>query len=423
VVSGPAFESREGQLYCEQVALAEIAQRYGTPTFVYSRSAIERAYSAYADALAGRRALICYAIKANPNLALLDLLGRAGAGFDIVSGGELARVLAAGGDPRRTVFSGVGKLDQEIENALRANILCFNVESEAELAQVARIAARLGRRAPISLRVNPDVDAKTHPYISTGLRENKFGVAYEDALSLYKAAAENRHLEIVGIDCHIGSQITEVAPYVDAAGRILDLVDELARTGIDVHHIDFGGGLGIRYGEETPPSASELIGSLLTLVDARGYGNKVLMFEPGRSLVGNAGVLLTRVNLLKSAATRNFAVVDAAMNDLIRPTLYRAWMDVQPVVRHDGPSTRYDVVGPVCESGDWLARDRDLMIRAGDLLAILGAGAYAMSMASNYNSRPRAAEVIVDGSREYCVRRRERVEDLYAGESLLPPQR
>jgi len=416
----PAFEFRAGELYCEQVALAAIAERYGTPTYVYSRNAIEQAYSAYAGALAGRQALVCYAIKANSNLAILNLLARAGAGFDIVSGGELARVLAAGGNPRRTVFSGVGKLDHEIEAALRANILCFNVESEPELGQIARIAANAGRRAPISLRVNPDVDAKTHPYISTGLRDNKFGVPYEDTLALYKAAASDRHLEVVGIDCHIGSQITAVAPYVDAAERILDLVDALAQAGIDLHHIDFGGGLGIRYGDEAPPSAAELVSALLARVDARGHGTKILMFEPGRSLVGSAGVLLTRVNLLKRGATRNFAVVDAAMNDLIRPTLYQAWMEVQAVIPRAGASKRYDVVGPVCESGDWLARDRDLSIAAGDLLAILGAGAYAMSMASNYNSRGRAAEVMVDGSRTYCVRRRERVEDLYSGESLLP---
>jgi len=417
---GPAFARRAGELYCEQVALTAIAEQYGTPTYVYSRHAIEQAYAAYAGALAGRRALVCYAIKANSNLAILNLLVRAGAGFDIVSGGELARVLAAGGDARRTVFSGVGKLDHEIETALRADVLCFNVESEPELAQIARLAADMGRRAPISLRVNPDVDAKTHPYISTGLRDNKFGVAYEDTLALYKAAASNRHLEVVGIDCHIGSQITAVAPYVDAAERILDLVDALAQSGIDLHHIDFGGGLGIRYGDETPPSAAELISALLTLVDARGYGTKILMFEPGRSVVGNAGALLTRVNLLKRGATRNFAVVDAAMNDLIRPTLYRAWMEVQAVMPRAGASERYDVVGPVCESGDWLALGRELSIAAGDLLAILGAGAYAMSMASNYNSRGRAAEVIVDGSRACCVRRREQVEDLYAGESLLP---
>jgi diaminopimelate decarboxylase len=417
---GSAFEERDGQLHCEQVALSRIADEFGTPTYVYSRRAVEEAYQAYTSALSGRRALVCYAVKANSTLALLNLLARAGAGFDIVSGGELARVLAAGGDPRRVVFSGVGKLDHEIETALRANILCFNVESEPELRQIARIADAAGKRAPISLRVNPDVDAKTHPYISTGLRDNKFGVAYEETLALYGEAAANRNLEVVGIDCHIGSQITAVAPYVDAAERILDLVDQLARSGIDLHHIDFGGGLGIRYGDESPPSPTELITALLARVDARGYGDKVLMFEPGRSLVGNAGVLLTRVNLLKRGATRNFAVVDAAMNDLIRPTLYRAWMDVQPVVRRDAARERYDVVGPVCESGDWLARERDLAIVPGDLLAILGAGAYAMSMSSNYNSRGRAAEVMVDGNRAFGIRQRERIEDLYAGESLLP---
>jgi diaminopimelate decarboxylase len=416
---GPAFESRDGVLHCEQVPLAEIADRFGTPTYVYSRRAIEQAYSGYADALAGRRALICYAIKANSNLAVLDVLRRAGAGFDIVSGGELARVLAAGGNPGRIVFSGVGKLDHEIAAALRAGILCFNVESEAELNRIAKVAADIGKRAPISVRVNPDVDANTHPYISTGLRDNKFGVAYEDTLALYKVAAANRQLEVVGIDCHIGSQITAVAPYVDAAERILDLVDELAKAGIDLHHIDFGGGLGIRYGDESPPSAAELISALLTRVDARGYGGKTLLFEPGRSVVGNAGALLTRVNLLKRGATRNFAIVDAAMNDLIRPTLYRAWMDVQPVVQRTGTSARYDVVGPVCESGDWLARDRELSVVAGDLLAILGAGAYAMAMASNYNSRPRAAEVMVDGDAVHVIRQREALESLYAGERLI----
>jgi diaminopimelate decarboxylase len=416
----PVFVRRDGSLFCEGVALTAIAGQFGTPTYVYSRRAIEQAYRAYADSLEGRRALVCYAAKANSNLAILGLLARAGAGFDIVSGGELARVLAAGGDPRRVVFSGVGKLDQEIVLALEAQILCFNVESEPELEQIARIAQALGRRAPISLRVNPDVDAKTHPYISTGLRDNKFGVAYEDALALYQRAAANPHLEVVGIDCHIGSQITTVAPYVDAAERILDIVDTLARAGIALHHIDFGGGLGIRYGNEAPPAAGELLAALLARVDARGYGTRMLMFEPGRSIVGSAGALLTRVNLLKRGAVRNFAIVDAAMNDLIRPTLYQAWMDVQPVVQRNDVPVRYDVVGPVCESGDWLARDRDLAVAPGDLLTLLGAGAYSMAMASNYNSRARAAEVMVDGARAYCVRRRERVEDLFAGESMLP---
>jgi diaminopimelate decarboxylase len=419
-IPAPAFVRRDGALCCEGVALAAVAERFGTPTYVYSRRAIEQAYGAYARALAGRRALVCYAMKANSNLAVLDLLARAGAGFDIVSGGELARVIAAGGDPKKTVFSGVGKRDDEIDAALRAGILCFNVESEEELGQIERVAARLGRRAPVSARVNPDVDPKTHPYISTGLRDNKFGVPYERTAALYRAAAASRHLEVVGIDCHIGSQITAVAPYVDAADRILDLVDELARAGIALHHIDFGGGLGIRYHDESPPPPGDLIAALLARVDARGHADKVVMFEPGRSVVGQAGALLTRVGLLKQGATRRFAVVDAAMNDLLRPALYQAWMDVQEVAGAAGPAAHYDVVGPVCESGDWIARDRALAIRAGDLLAVLDAGAYGMSMASNYNSRGRAAEVMVAGDRAYCVRRRETPEELYAGESMLP---
>ncbi len=416
----PVFALRDGILHCEDVKLSAVADRFGTPTYVYSKHAIEHAYHAYAEALAGRQSLVCYAVKANSNLAVLGLLARAGAGFDIVSEGELARVLAAGGDPRKTVFSGVGKLDREIATALRAGILCFNVESEPELDQIARVAGSLGKRAPVSLRVNPDVDAKTHPYISTGLRDNKFGVAYEDTLALYKRAASNPHLEVTGIDCHIGSQITEVAPYVDAAERILDIVDTLGRAGIELHHIDFGGGLGIRYGDESPPSAGELLRALLARVDARGYGRKTLMVEPGRSIVGAAGALLTRVNLLKHGAVRNFAVVDAAMNDLLRPTLYRAWMDVQAVRPRAGEPVLFDIVGPVCESGDWLARERSLVLAPGDLIAVLGAGAYGMVMASNYNSRGRAAEVIVDGGRMYCVRQRERAEELFMGESLLP---
>ncbi|HXF46034.1 MAG TPA: diaminopimelate decarboxylase [Burkholderiaceae bacterium] len=414
------FTHRAGALYCEGVPLAEIAARFGTPSYVYSRRAIEAAFAAYADALAGRDALVCYAIKANSNLAVLNVLARLGAGFDIVSGGELARVLAAGGDARKTVFSGVGKTSAEIAQALAAEILCFNVESAAELAEIERVAAQMDKRAPISLRVNPDVDPKTHPYISTGLRENKFGVAYEDALPLYRRAAASKHLRAVGIDCHIGSQITEVAPYVDAADRLLDLVDALARAGIRLHHIDFGGGLGIRYRDESPPPPGALIGALVERVTVRGHADKALLFEPGRSLVGAAGVLLTRVTLLKPGAARNFAVVDAAMNDLLRPSLYEAWMDVQPVQARAATPTVYDIVGPVCESGDWLARDRELALAPGDLLAVRGAGAYGMSMASNYNSRGRAAEVMVDGERFYCVRRREEVAELFAGESVLP---
>jgi diaminopimelate decarboxylase len=417
---GAAFERHDGALFCEDVSLVEIAQRFGTPTYVYSRRAIERAYDAYANALAGRPALICYAMKANSNLAILNLLARKGSGFDIVSGGELARVLAAGGDPRRTVFSGVGKGQAEIEQALRADILCFNLESVPELQMIERVAARLGTRARVSVRVNPDVDPNTHPYISTGLKGNKFGVAYADTLPLYRRAAETAHIEVVGIDCHIGSQITAVAPYVDAAERVLDLVDALARDGIRLQHIDFGGGLGIRYRDETPPDPATLIAAVLARVDARGHGGKTVMFEPGRSIIGSAGALLTRVNIVKHGEERHFAIVDAAMNDLLRPALYGAWMDVQPVQPRRATPIVVDVVGPVCESGDWLARERELAVEPGDLLAVLGAGAYAMAMASNYNSRPRAAEVLVDGRAAYCVRQRETVEELFARETVLP---
>jgi diaminopimelate decarboxylase len=415
-----AFHRRNGALCCEDVALADIAARFGTPTYVYSRRAIVAAYAAYADALAGRRALVCYAMKANPNLAVLDLLARAGAGFDIVSGGELARVLAVGADPRKVVFSGVGKADDEIRAALRAGIRCFNLESVAELDRVQAIAAELGVRAPVSVRTNPDVDPKTHPYITTGLKQNKFGVAFADTLALYRRAAGMPNIEIVGIDCHIGSQITEIAPYVDAADKVLDLVDALARDGIGLQHIDFGGGLGITYRTETPPPTGALIAAILARVDARGHGDKEIVFEPGRSLVGAAGALLTRVNIVKFGEEKHFAVVDAAMNDLLRPSLYQAWMDVQAVQPATAATDRYDVVGPVCESGDWLARDRELAIAPGDLLAVLGAGAYGMSMASNYNSRGRPAEVMVDGTRAFEVRRRETAADLFGGESTLP---
>jgi diaminopimelate decarboxylase len=416
----PAFHRRNGALCCEDVPLGQIAARFGTPTYVYSRASIEAAFAAYAAALQGRPALVCYAMKANSNLAVLDVLARAGSGFDIVSGGELARVIAAGADPRKVVFSGVGKTEAEIARALAADILCFNLESVAELEMVERAAAAAGRRARVSVRVNPDVDPKTHPYISTGLRANKFGVAYEDTLPLYRRAAALPHVEVVGIDCHIGSRIGDVAPYLEAADRLLDLVDALEREGIGLSHIDFGGGLDIRYRDETPPPPAELIGALLARLDARGHGGKTVLFEPGRSIVGPAGVLLTRVNIVKEGAEKNFLIVDAAMNDLIRPALYDAWMDVQPVALRDAPARVYDVVGPVCESGDWLARERRLAAQAGDLLAILGAGAYGMSMASNYNSRPRAAEVMVDGDRVYEVRRRETIEALYALESTLP---
>jgi diaminopimelate decarboxylase len=417
---GAAFALRDGELWCEGVPLAQLAARFGTPLYVYSRAAILDAYAGYAAALAGRRALVCYAVKANPTLAILDLLARAGSGFDIVSGGELARVLAAGGNASKVVFSGVGKTETEVEAALRAGILTFNLESVAELEVIERVAARLGVRAPVSVRTNPDVDPKTHPYITTGLKQNKFGVAYAQTRALYARAADSPHLAVVGIDCHIGSQITEVQPYVDAAERVLDLVDALARDGVTIEHIDFGGGLGIAYQDEAPPAPADLVRALLARVDARGHGGKTVMFEPGRSIVGAAGALLTRVLLLKPGEAKNFAIVDAAMNDLMRPALYQAWMRVLPVRAAGAATARYDVVGPVCESGDWLARDRDLAIAAGDLLAITEAGAYGMSMASNYNTRGRPAEVMVDGAAAFEVRRREAPEELFAGESRLP---
>ncbi len=418
------FQLRDGELHVEDVALSAVAQRFGTPTFVYSRAALTTAWrafeSAFAAAAGGQRPapLFCYAVKANPNLAILSLFARLGSGFDIVSGGELARVIAAGGDPARVVFSGAGKSAEELATALRAGILCFNVESIPELHRLERVAADCARVAPVSIRVNPDVNPKTHPYITTGLNENKFGVAHHDALALYRTARTCRHLRITGIDCHIGSQITEVSPYTDALRRVLDLVDELAAEGIELEHIDLGGGLGIRYRDEDPPSMSEYAQALLAV-----YGDRPqrLMFEPGRALVGNAGVLLTRVEYLKPGPVKNFAIVDAAMNDLMRPALYEAFHEVLPVLPREGERVVYDVVGPVCESGDWLARARALALAEGDLLAIASAGAYGMSMSSNYNTRPRAAEVMIDGALMHEVRARESVEQLFAGESLLPP--
>jgi diaminopimelate decarboxylase len=417
--TGP-FARRAGNLYCEDVALEELAQRFGTPLYVYSRRAILDAYGQYAQALAGRSALICYAVKANSNLGVLSLLARAGSGFDIVSGGELARVIAAGGSPSRVVFSGVGKTAAEIERALRTGILCFNVESEFELQQISQIARALGVRAPISLRVNPEIDPGTHPYIATGLKSSKFGVAYDQAAGLYRRAHADPHLQVVGIDCHIGSQITQAAPFEQAADRLLDLVEQLEREGVRLHHLDFGGGLGIAYRDETPPPIGQWLGAITGRVDARGHGSKTLLVEPGRSIVGPAGALLMRVIGLKSGAGGNFAIADAAMNDQMRPALYGAWMDVQPVAARALPLRTFDIVGPICESGDWLARERQLGIQAGDVLAMLSAGAYAMSMASTYNSRCRAAEVIVDGREVHCVRRRETIEELMAGESVLP---
>lgn len=411
------FAYRRGALCAEQVPLEELARRFGTPCFVYSRAAIERQYRAYAHALQGRDALIAYSVKANSSLAVLSLLGRLGAGFDIVSGGELARVLAAGGQARKVLFSGIGKSEAEIEQALRAGILCLNVESEAELGRVDAIAGRLGVRAPIALRVNPDIDARTHPYISTGLKQNKFGVPYADAERLYRAAAGRSHLRPVGIGCHIGSLLTDPAPWIAAAERVVALADRIEQGGIRLSHVDVGGGVGIRYQDEPEPAIGDFVGGVLRALGARP---RTLIVDPGRSIVGNAGLLLTRVEYVKRGESRNHLIVDAAMNDLLRPALYGAWHEVRPV-REPAPADAaelFDVVGPVCESADFLARERRLAARAGDLLAVMSAGAYAMSMSSNYNSRPRAAEVLVDGERAHLVRRRESVEELFAAEQV-----
>ena len=418
------FPTIGGRLHAEQVPLADLAERFGTPTWVYSRGAIEGAWDEFAQATVGRRALVCYAIKANSNLAVLELLARRGAGFDIVSAGELARVLAAGGDPARIVFSGVGKTRDEMRAALAAGVRCFNVESESELVRLDAVAGAMKLRAPVSLRVNPDVDAGTHPYISTGLRENKFGIAHDRALAAYRQAAALPNLRIEGIDCHIGSQITEIAPFLAALDRLLDLVDALAAEGIAIHHLDLGGGLGITYRDETPPARGEMLRALFARIDAwaaaRGREAPETLFEFGRAMVGNAGVLLTRVEVLKANGGKHFAVVDAAMNDLMRPAMYEAWHDIVTVEPAVAAAREYDIVGPVCESGDWLGRGRALAIGEGDLLAILSAGAYGMAMSSNYNTRPRGAEVMVDGARVHVVREREHIADLYAGEHTLP---
>lgn len=411
------FQYRGGELHAEQVPLARIAGRFGTPCYVYSRAALTEAWRNFDSAFAGRDHLVCYAVKANPNLGVLNVFARLGSGFDIVSGGELARVIAAGGDPGKVVFSGVGKTVAEMRAALQAGILCFNVESAPELELLDRVAGEMGVTAPVSLRVNPDVDAKTHPYIATGLKENKFGVAYDDALAVYRRARELSHLRIEGVDCHIGSQLTEVTPFVDALKRVLALVDALERDGIPVHHIDLGGGLGIRYRDETPPPVAEYAKAVTGIL---GNRPQRLLFEPGRLLTGNAGVLVSEVLYLKHGQDRNFAVVDAAMNDLMRPALYEAWHEILPLRSTAAGGAVYDVVGPVCESGDFLARERQLALAAGDLIAIASAGAYGMSMSSNYNTRPRAAEVMVDGDRVHPVRDRETVEQLLSIERRLP---
>ena len=411
------FARLDDELWVEGIPLATIAARYGTPCFVYSRAALEQAWREYDAAFSDLPHLVCYAIKANSNLAVLNLFARLGSGFDIVSGGELARVIAAGGDPGKVVFSGVGKTEDEIEAAIKAGILCFNVESAAELETIERVAGRVGRIAPVSFRVNPDVDPRTHPYISTGLKENKFGVAFTEARALYARAAGLAHVAIRGIDIHIGSQIGDLAPHREAALKVRDLVEELAADGIALHHIDLGGGLGIRYDDEVPLAVRDYAAMLRDVF--RGRPEK-LLFEPGRRLVGNAGVMLTRVVYLKPGAERNFAIVDGAMNDLIRPALYDAWHAVEPVSRRTAATRLWQVVGPICESGDFLARDRELALTAGDVLAVRSAGAYAFAMSSNYNSRPRACEIIVDGESAHVVRQRETVAELFAHETTLP---
>jgi diaminopimelate decarboxylase len=440
--AGAAFPYVDGILRVEGLSAAALAEEFGTPLYVYSRAALTAAYEAYANACAGRNARVHFAVKANSNLAVLNLFARLGAGFDIVSGGELARVLAAGGAPSRVVFSGVGKGVAEMREALAIGVQCFNVESNAELHRLNEVAAAAGTRAPVSLRVNPDVDAGTHPYISTGLKSNKFGVAFDDAREAYRVAASMPNLRVIGIDCHIGSQITELAPYLDALDKMLDLVEQLESDGTAIAHLDLGGGLGIDYGDDShaadqdhgkdhgkdkarghdaPPPIEVFVGTLLDHIAKRGHGHREVIFEPGRSLVGNAGLLLTRVEFLKPGPVKNFAIVDAAMNDLGRPAMYQAWHAIVPAVQGSvHASARYDVVGPICESGDWLGRDRDLAITAGDLLAVRSAGAYGFVMSSNYNTRARAAEIMVDGDQAYVIRQRETLAQLYAGEAILP---
>jgi len=412
-----AFTLKNNILHAENVALNQIANAVGTPCYVYSKSALSQAFERFSAGFKGTNHLVCFAVKANPSLAILNLFAKLGAGFDIVSGGELARVLAAGGDPAKIVFSGVGKTADEMRAALEAGIFCFNVESASELVRLNDIAGYMGKIAPVSLRVNPNVDAKTHPYISTGLKNNKFGVAYEDALDIYLQAAAMPNIAIHGVDCHIGSQITELSPFLDAFDRVLALVDALEKNGIHIQHIDLGGGIGICYSDETPPEFNTYANAMLAKLGSRSIK---LVFEPGRALVGNAGVLLTKVEYLKHTETKNFAIVDAAMNDLMRPALYDAYHAIEAVQPHNGNTHNYEIVGPVCESGDFLGHDRELALAEGDLLAIMSAGAYGMSMSSNYNTRPRAAEVIVDNTQYHLIRKRELIEDLFAAENTLP---
>lgn len=417
------FSYKNGALCAENVALADIAEQFGTPTYVYSKAALLENFSAYADMCKGRDALVCYAMKANSNLAVLNLLARHGAGFDLVSGGELLRVIAAGGDPKKCLFSGVGKSRDEIALALSHDILCFNVESVAELHRLNEVAGEMGKIAPVSLRINPNVDAKTHPYIATGLKANKFGIDFEEALTAYRTASTLPHLDVVGIDCHIGSQLLDDAPLLEALDKLIDLVDDLEKENISLHHIDLGGGIGITYADEKPVAVQDYVRRVFTKIEqwcnTSRHGKPIkVIFEPGRSIVGNAGILLTKIEYLKPGTEKNFCIVDAAMNDLMRPAMYQAWMAVQEVRQRDAVAATYDVVGPVCESGDWLARSRSLAIEPADLLAIMSAGAYGMTMASNYNTRGRAAEIMVDGDRIHLIRRREKPSELFALESV-----
>jgi len=414
-----SFTLKNNHLHVEKRALADIAREFSTPCYVYSKDALTQAFTNFSAGFADCSHLVCFAVKANPNLAILNLFARLGAGFDIVSGGELARVLTAGGDPKKVVFSGVGKTEAEMQAALNAGIFCFNVESASELKRLNQVALSMGKVAPVSLRVNPNVDAKTHPYISTGLKNNKFGVAYEEALGIYEQAAGMPGIAIHGVDCHIGSQITELSPFLDAFDRVLALVDALAARGIAVQHIDAGGGIGIAYQGETPPEFSVYAAAMRAKIAGRDIK---LVFEPGRALVGNAGVLLTKVEYLKHTEAKNFAIVDAAMNDLMRPALYDAYHDIQAVSPREGVATNYEIVGPVCETGDFLGHDRRLSLQEGDVLAIMSAGAYGMSMASNYNTRGRAAEVMVNGDACHLIRQREQISDLFALEKILPTE-
>ncbi|MCK4833173.1 MAG: diaminopimelate decarboxylase [Gammaproteobacteria bacterium] len=415
------FNYKEGRLWAEGVDITANVDNWGTPCYVYSRATIERHWKAFDSALGAQPHLVCYAVKANSNLSVLNILARLGSGFDIVSMGELERVLRAGGSADKIVFSGVGKTAEEMQRALDVGIRCFNVESQAELALLEQVAAAKGVQAPVSLRVNPDVDAKTHPYISTGLKDNKFGIAIEDALDVYQRVADSAHLRVEGVDCHIGSQLTDVKPFVDALDRVLALVDRLMEKNIHLHHLDLGGGLGIRYQDETPPLPEEQMAAVLQRLQGREFAHEIeILIEPGRAIAGNAGILLTRVQYIKHNEEKNFAVVDAAMNDLMRPALYQAWQAIVPVVENSSqPEAVYDVVGPICETGDFLGKQRALAIKQGDLLAVLSAGAYGFTMSSNYNSRPRVAEIMVDGDNYQVVRRRETVEQLFADETML----